>query len=88
MVEMMSSQASVGQAPPQGAAEESDDDEMEAEDLPDIDLTKADPEAVRRWAQKAQNMTSSDDLDNDIEDILQDFESKSSREILHTVLFY
>lgn len=35
-----------------------------------------------------QKMTGSDDLDNDIEDILQDFESKSSREILHTVLFY
>ena len=31
---------------------------------------------------------SSDDLDNDIDDIIQDFEGKCEREVLHTVLFY
>lgn len=36
----------------------------------------------------AQHVHSSDDLDNDIDDILQEFESKCEREILHTVLFY
>jgi len=35
-----------------------------------------------------QNIANADDLDNDIEDILQEFEGKSQREILHTVLFY
>ena len=30
----------------------------------------------------------SDDLDNDIDDIIQDFEAKCEREVLHTVLFY
>ena len=30
----------------------------------------------------------SDDLDNDIEDIIQEFEGKCEREVLHTVLFY
>jgi len=34
------------------------------------------------------NITNTDDIDNDIEDILQEFEGKSSREILHTILFY
>jgi len=36
----------------------------------------------------AQILTSSDDLDNDIDDIIQDFEGKCEREVLHTVLFY
>jgi len=36
----------------------------------------------------AQHLTNSDDLDNDIDDIIQDFESKCEREVLHTVLFY
>ena len=31
---------------------------------------------------------SSDDLDNDIDDIIQDFEGNCEREVLHTVLFY
>ena len=30
----------------------------------------------------------SEDLDNDIDEIVQEFESKSQREILHSVLFY
>ena len=30
----------------------------------------------------------SDDLDNDIDDIIQDFEGNCEREVLHTVLFY
>ena len=30
----------------------------------------------------------SDDLDNDIDDIIQEFEGKCEREVLHTVLFY
>ena len=33
-------------------------------------------------------MIVSEDLDNDIDDIIQDFESKCEREVLHTVLFY
>jgi len=36
----------------------------------------------------AQHLTNSEDLDNDIDDIIQDFESKCDREVLHTVLFY
>jgi len=36
----------------------------------------------------AQNLSISDDLDNDIDDIIQDFESKCEREVLHTILFY
>lgn len=36
----------------------------------------------------AQHLTNSDDLDNDIDDIIQDFEAKCEREVLHTVLFY
>jgi len=35
-----------------------------------------------------QNIANAEDLDDDIEDILQEFEGKSQREILHTVLFY
>ena len=30
----------------------------------------------------------SDDLDNDIDDIIQEFEGRCEREVLHTVLFY
>ena len=30
----------------------------------------------------------SDDLDNDIDDIIQEFEGRADREVLHTVLFY
>ena len=33
-------------------------------------------------------LASSDDLDNDIDELLQDFESKCSRPVLHCVLFY
>lgn len=36
----------------------------------------------------AQHLSSSDDLDNEIDDIIQDFEHKCEREVLHTVLFY
>merc|ERR1712112_313795 len=36
----------------------------------------------------AQNLSMSDDLDNDIDDIIQDFEAKCEREVLHTILFY
>lgn len=36
----------------------------------------------------AQELAISDDLDNDIEEIIQDFESKCQREVLHTILFY
>ena len=36
----------------------------------------------------AQLLTSSDDLDNDIDDIIQEFEGRCEREVLHTVLFY
>jgi RNA polymerase II subunit A C-terminal domain phosphatase SSU72 len=36
----------------------------------------------------SQHLSSSDDLDNDIDDIIQDFEAKCEREVLHTVLFY
>lgn len=36
----------------------------------------------------AQNLSASYDLDNDIDDIIQDFEAKCEREVLHTVLFY
>jgi len=35
-----------------------------------------------------QLFTESHDLDNDIEDLLQDFENKCNRSILHSVLFY
>ncbi|XP_023329261.1 RNA polymerase II subunit A C-terminal domain phosphatase SSU72 [Eurytemora carolleeae] len=35
-----------------------------------------------------QELSNSEDLDNDIEDIIQEFESKCEREVLHTVLFY
>jgi len=31
---------------------------------------------------------SSDDLDNEVDEILQDFEHKVNRTILHTALFY
>lgn len=31
---------------------------------------------------------SSDDLDNEVDEILQDFEHKVNRSILHTALFY
>lgn len=33
-------------------------------------------------------MAASEDLDNDIDEILHDFESKSSRGIFHSVMFY
>ena len=33
-------------------------------------------------------LTQTDDLDNDIEEMLQDFEAKSKRTILHSILFY
>merc|ERR1719333_225929 len=36
----------------------------------------------------AQLLTASDDLDNDIDDIIQEFEGRADREVLHTVLFY
>jgi len=36
----------------------------------------------------AQLLTNSDDLDNDIDDIIQEFEGRCEREVLHTVLFY
>jgi len=36
----------------------------------------------------AQELAISEDLDNDIEEIIQDFESKCQREVLHTILFY
>eukprot|EP00088_Acartia_fossae_P034087 TRINITY_DN3496_c0_g1_i4.p1 TRINITY_DN3496_c0_g1~~TRINITY_DN3496_c0_g1_i4.p1 ORF type:complete len:194 (-),score=27.73 TRINITY_DN3496_c0_g1_i4:182-763(-) len=36
----------------------------------------------------ASLLSISDDLDNDIDEIIQEFESKSQREILHSVLFY
>jgi len=36
----------------------------------------------------ANLLTTSDDLDNDIDEIIQEFESKCQREILHSVLFY
>ena len=35
-----------------------------------------------------QMLVDADDLDNDIDELLQDFESKSNRPILHTVVFY
>ena len=35
-----------------------------------------------------QLLTQSPDIDNDIEDILQDFETKCKRQILHSILFY
>jgi len=33
-------------------------------------------------------LSSSDDLDNDIDELLQDFEAKCQRSVLHCVLFY
>ncbi len=33
-------------------------------------------------------MANSDDLDNDIDEMLQDFEAKCQRPILHCLLFY
>lgn len=33
-------------------------------------------------------MAQSDDLDNDIDELLHDFESKCQRSVLHCVLFY
>nr|CAG4642820.1 EOG090X0E4R [Evadne anonyx] len=33
-------------------------------------------------------LSSSDDLDNDIDELLQDFEAKCERSVLHCVLFY
>jgi len=36
----------------------------------------------------AQLMVQSDDLDNDIDEMLQDFETNHNRSILHTVQFY
>jgi len=33
-------------------------------------------------------MSQSDDLDNDIDELLQEFESRCQRTILHTLLFY
>ena len=35
-----------------------------------------------------QSLTINSDLDNEIDELLQDFESKCSRQILHSVLFY
>jgi len=35
-----------------------------------------------------QELSNSDDIDNDIEEIIQEFEAKCQREVLHTVLFY
>lgn len=35
-----------------------------------------------------QMLSDADDLDNDIDELLQDFESKCNRQILHTVVFY
>ena len=35
-----------------------------------------------------KTMSNSEDLDDDIDDILQEFETKADREVLHTVLFY
>lgn len=35
-----------------------------------------------------QMMSDSDDLDNDIDELLQEFETKSQRTILHTIQFY
>ncbi|PSN53933.1 RNA polymerase II subunit A C-terminal domain phosphatase SSU72 [Blattella germanica] len=36
----------------------------------------------------SQNMSQSEDLDNDIDELLHDFEAKCQRPILHCVLFY
>lgn len=36
----------------------------------------------------AQLMSDSDDLDNDIDELIQEFEAKAQRPILHTVQFY
>lgn len=33
-------------------------------------------------------MAQSDDLDNDIDELLHDFEAKAKRPVLHCVLFY
>ena len=33
-------------------------------------------------------MTKSTDLDNEIDELLQDFETRRGRSVLHTVLFY
>ena len=33
-------------------------------------------------------LSNSDDLDNDIDELLQDFEAKGHRAVLHCVLFY
>ena len=33
-------------------------------------------------------LSQSDDLDNDIDELLQEFESRCQRTILHTLLFY
>lgn len=33
-------------------------------------------------------MKEADDLENEIEDIIQEFEAKNSRTVLHTVAFY
>jgi len=35
-----------------------------------------------------QELSASEDLDNDIEEIIQEFEGKCEREVYHTVLFY
>lgn len=35
-----------------------------------------------------QQMASSDDLDNDIDELLNDFEANCQRSLLHCVLFY
>lgn len=35
-----------------------------------------------------QELSASEDLDNDIEEIIQEFETKCQREVFHTVLFY
>ena len=35
-----------------------------------------------------QSLTQSGDLDNEIDELLQDFETKCNRQILHSVLFY
>jgi len=36
----------------------------------------------------AQHLSSSEDLDDDIDNIVQEFETKCEREVLHTILFY
>lgn len=43
---------------------------------------------LHKLPQSLRQLSETDDLDNDVDELLQEFEAKCQRPILHTVAFY